>query len=52
VKSRIIGNMIDFLDEEMTIIDGYTISDNPFDPICGDCRRRCVEQGDDLSPEQ
>ena len=47
-KSRIIRSLIDFLDEEMPAIDGCPINDNPFDPICTDCRRKKDEMGDAL----
>ncbi|MBU4317540.1 MAG: AAA family ATPase [Proteobacteria bacterium] len=47
-KSRIIRDMIYFLDEEMPAIAGCPIHDNPFDPICTDCRAKAEELGDDL----
>jgi len=47
-KSRIIRNMIDFLDEEIPAVSGCPIHDNPFDPICIDCKQKLVEMGDDL----
>ncbi len=47
-KSRIIRNMIHFLDEEMPAIAGCPIHDNPFDPICMQCRILADEMGDDL----
>jgi len=40
--------MIDFLDEEIPVIAGCPINDNPFNPICEDCKRKCAEQGDDV----
>lgn len=47
-KSRIIRQMTDFLDEEIPVIEGCPINDNPFAPICRDCRRKAAEMGDDL----
>jgi magnesium chelatase subunit I len=47
-KSRIIRNMTAFLDDEMPAIDGCPIHDNPFAPICTECRAKAAELGDDL----
>jgi len=47
-KSRIIRQMVDFLDDEMPAIEGCPIHDNPFDPICTQCREKLEQMGDDL----
>ncbi|MCG6536174.1 MAG: hypothetical protein L7F78_16110, partial [Syntrophales bacterium LBB04] len=47
-KSRIIRSMMDLLDEEMVAIAGCPINDDPFAPICTDCRQRLAEMGDKL----
>lgn len=47
-KSRLIRTMIDFLDEEMPAVAGCPIHDDPFDPICVDCKQKLAEMGDDL----
>ncbi len=47
-KSRMIRNMIDFLDDEMPAIEGCPINDDPFRPICSACRQRKAEMGNDL----
>jgi len=47
-KSRLIRTLVDFLDEEMPAIAGCPIHDNPFDPICIDCKQKSVEMGDNL----
>ncbi|MEE8398368.1 MAG: AAA family ATPase [Desulfobacterales bacterium] len=47
-KSRLIRTMVEFLDEEMPAIAGCPIHDNPFEPICVDCRQNLAEMGDDL----
>jgi len=47
-KSRIIRQMTNFLDDEIPVIAGCPIKDNPFAPICTDCRKKAAEMGDDL----
>lgn len=47
-KSRLIRTMVDFLDEEMPAVEGCPIHDNPFDPICVDCKSKLEELGDKL----
>jgi magnesium chelatase subunit I len=47
-KSRIIRNMVHFLDNEMPAVEGCPIHDDPFHPICRECRIRAEELGDDL----
>jgi magnesium chelatase subunit I len=50
-KSRLIRNLTSLLDEEIPIIKGCEINDNPFAPICVSCRERAAEQGDALEIE-
>lgn len=50
-KSRLIRTMVDFLDEEMPAIEGCPIHDDPFDPICIDCKNKLAEMGDKLPLE-
>ena len=45
-KSRIIRLLVSLLDDEIPIIAGCEINDNPFDPICQACRDKCEELGD------
>jgi len=47
-KSRIIRNMIDFLDEEMPAVAGCPIHDSPFNPICSECKQKLKDMGDQL----
>jgi magnesium chelatase subunit I len=47
-KSRIIRNMVDFLDDEIPAIEGCPINDDPFHPICIECKRRSAELRDGL----
>ena len=45
-KSRILRNLTDFLDEEIPVMSGCEISDNPFAPLCRACRSALEEKGD------
>ncbi len=47
-KSRILRGLIEFLDDEVPAVEGCEIRDDPVHPICGRCRRRKAEAGDDL----
>ncbi|HEY2384748.1 MAG TPA: magnesium chelatase [Terriglobia bacterium] len=46
-KSRILRGLADFLDENIPVIDGCEINDNPFNPICRRCRDLIQERGDE-----
>src|SRR5438552_3093360 len=45
-KSRILRDLVDFLDERIPVIAGCEINDSPFAPICRRCRDLIEEQGD------
>jgi magnesium chelatase subunit I len=45
-KSRITRTLVSLLDEYVPAIADCEITDNPFDPICKQCRDRIAEQGD------
>ena len=45
-KTRIARSLINLLDPETPTIAGCEINDNPFDPICKQCRDRVAEHGD------
>src|SRR6201993_5310857 len=45
-KSRILRDLIEFLDDVIPVIDGCEINDNPFSPICRRCRDLIQEMGD------
>ncbi|MCR4393497.1 MAG: hypothetical protein NUV31_03895 [Dehalococcoidales bacterium] len=45
-KSRIMRDLIDLLDDEIPIIAGCEINDNPYSPICKRCREMVAEMGD------
>ncbi|MBI4215980.1 MAG: magnesium chelatase [Chloroflexi bacterium] len=47
-KTRIIRSLINLLDEEVPIIAGCEINDNPFKPICMQCREKVAHQGDEV----
>ena len=46
-KTRILRGLTRFLDDEIPVIDGCEIHDDPFNPICSACRRLVAEKGDD-----
>jgi magnesium chelatase subunit I len=47
-KSRILRSLVDLLDEEIAVVPGCEIHDDPLNPICATCRARIAEQGDAL----
>jgi len=47
-KSRILRSLVDLLDEEIPVIPGCEIHDNPLNPVCGACRARVAAEGDSL----
>ena len=47
-KSRLIRNLVNFLDEYIPAIAGCPINDNPFYPVCADCKKRLIDEGDEL----
>jgi magnesium chelatase subunit I len=48
-KSRIMRQLISFLDEKIPVIQGCEINDNPFHPICRRCRDLIQEKGDETA---
>ena len=48
-KSRLIRSMVSLLDAKIPVIAGCEINDNPYDPICKDCRQKVAESGDDVA---
>ncbi|HEY7127089.1 MAG TPA: sigma 54-interacting transcriptional regulator [Ktedonobacterales bacterium] len=48
-KTRIARSLVNLLDEEVPIIAGCEINDNPYEPICQACRQKVAEQGDDVA---
>ncbi len=47
-KSRILRSLIDLLDDEIPIVPGCEIHDDPLAPLCGACRARVAREGDHL----
>ena len=47
-KSRIIRALAELLDEVVPAIKGCEINDDPYAPICRQCRRLLAEKGDEL----
>ena len=45
-KSRILRGLAQFLDEEIPVVAGCEINDNPLRPICRGCRERIAAEGD------
>ncbi len=50
-KSRLIRSLVQLLDEEIPIVAGCEINDNPFAPICRRCREWLAEEGDSVEIE-
>src|SRR2546421_4554151 len=48
-KSRLIRSRTVLLDQEVPIIEGCEINDNPYAPICRACRDRVLAEGDAVS---
>lgn len=47
-KSRILRGLVDLLDEQIPIIPGCEIHDDPLAPLCAACRAQVAKQGDHL----
>jgi magnesium chelatase subunit I len=47
-KSRILRGLVDLLDEQIPVVPGCEIHDDPLAPICGACRARVAAEGDRL----
>src|SRR3954468_17433573 len=45
-KSRILRGLIDLLDEQIPVVPGCEIHDNPLAPLCAACRGRVAREGD------
>ena len=48
-KSRVIRHLLLLLDDEIPVISGCELNDNPFKPICRHCRDRVSRDGDDVA---
>jgi len=45
-KSRILRRLIGFMDQQVPVVAGCEINDNPYRPICRACRERIASEGD------
>src|SRR6059036_2147090 len=50
-KTRIARLLVGLLDEELPVLAGCEINDDPLAPICAGCRQRLAEQGDKAAIE-
>src|SRR6202142_1774289 len=47
-KSRILRGLLDLLDEQIPVVPGCEIHDDPLAPLCSSCRARIAREGDDM----
>src|ERR671934_2999067 len=47
-KSRILRGLVDLLDEEIAVVPGCEIHDDPLAPLCAACRARVASEGDHM----
>jgi magnesium chelatase subunit I len=47
-KSRILRGLVDLLDEQVPVVPGCEIHDDPLAPLCAACRSRVAKEGDDM----
>ena len=47
-KSRILRGLADLLDEQIPVVPGCEIHDDPLAPLCASCRARVITDGDTL----
>ena len=47
-KSRLIRGMVSLMDDEVPIIAGCELNDDPYNPICTPCKVRIAENGDNV----
>src|SRR5947209_15007227 len=45
-KSRILRGLIDLLDDQIPVVPGCEIHDDPLAPLCAACRARIAREGD------
>jgi magnesium chelatase subunit I len=45
-KSRILRGLVDLLDEQIPVVPGCEIHDDPLAPLCAACRARIKQEGD------
>src|SRR5438093_10433677 len=47
-KSRILRGLIDLLDDQIPVVPGCEIHDDPLAPLCAACRAKIAREGDDM----
>src|SRR5256885_17246067 len=47
-KSRILRGLVDLLDNEIPVVPGCEIHDDPLAPLCAACRARAATEGDEM----
>src|SRR5438270_702746 len=47
-KSRILRGLVDLLDDQIPVVPGCEIHDDPLAPLCSSCRARVALEGDDM----
>jgi len=47
-KSRILRGLVDLLDDEIPVVPGCEIHDDPLAPLCAACRTRGATEGDEM----
>src|SRR4051812_5768111 len=45
-KSRILRGLLDLLDDQIAVVPGCEIHDDPLAPLCSSCRARIAREGD------
>jgi magnesium chelatase subunit I len=48
-KTRLLRALVGLLDEEIPVVQGCEIHDDPLQPICASCRARVATEGDELT---
>ena len=47
-KTRLLRGLVELLDDELPVVEGCEINDDPLDPLCAVCRERARREGDKL----
>src|SRR5204862_1975484 len=48
-KSRILRALVDLLDDQIPVVPGCEIHDDPLAPLCSACRARIAREGEDMA---
>src|SRR5580765_165229 len=47
-KTRLLRALSDLLDEQIPVVPGCEMHDDPLEPLCAGCRARVASEGDDM----